>query len=102
MSGLPRLPDNLKPTNLSNPYADYTVDDLYSFLNGYKLTRSPGEKSEYSNLGQGLLGHLLALQAHSTYDQLLSDRIATPLKMSSNPNQAGQTFASAIGSRSHG
>jgi len=83
MSGLPRLPDNLKPKNLSNPYADYTVDDLYSFLNGYKLTRSPGEKSEYSNLGQGLLGHLLALQAKSTYGQLLSDRIATPLKMSS-------------------
>jgi serine-type D-Ala-D-Ala carboxypeptidase/endopeptidase len=83
MSGLPRLPDNLKLTNLSNPYADYKVDNLYSFLNGYKLTRSPGEKSEYSNLGQGLLGHLLALQAKSTYGQLLSDRIATPLKMSS-------------------
>ena len=83
MSGLPRLPDNLKLTNLSNPYANYTVDDLYSFLNGYKLTRSPGEKSEYSNLGQGLLGHLLALQAGSTYEKLLSDRIATPLEMSS-------------------
>jgi D-alanyl-D-alanine-carboxypeptidase/D-alanyl-D-alanine-endopeptidase len=80
---LPRVPDNLKLTNLENPYANYTVDDLYSFLNGYKLTRSPGEKSEYSNLGQGLLGHLLALQAHSTYEQLLSDRIATPLRMSS-------------------
>ena len=83
MSGLPRLPENLKPTNLSNPYAGYTVDDLYSFLNGYKLTRSPGEKSEYSNVGQGLLGHLLALQANSTYEQLLIDRIATPLLMSS-------------------
>ena len=83
MSGLPTLPDNFKPANPLNPYADYTVDDLYSFLNGYKQTRSPGEKSEYSNLGMGLLGHLLALQAHSTYDQLLNDRIATPLKMAS-------------------
>jgi|GEM_PF-115332 CubicO group peptidase (beta-lactamase class C family) len=83
MSGLPRIPGNLKPTNLSNPYADYTVDDLYSFLNSYKLTRPPGEKSEYSNLGAGLLGHLLALQANSTYEKLLVDRIATPLKMSS-------------------
>ena len=44
MSGLPRLPDNLKPTNLSNPYADYTVDDLYSFLNGYMLTRVTGRE----------------------------------------------------------
>jgi serine-type D-Ala-D-Ala carboxypeptidase/endopeptidase len=83
MSGLPRVPDNLKLTDLSNPYAAYTVKDLYSFLNGYKLTRPPGAKSEYSNVGQGLLGHLLALQAKSTYDQLLSDRIAAPLGMSS-------------------
>ena len=83
MSGLPPLPDNLKSTNLDNPYADYTFDDLYSFLNGYKQTRSPGEVCEFSILGAGLLGHLLELKANSPYDQLLIDRIATPLKMSS-------------------
>ena len=28
-SGLPRLPDNLKPTDVTNPYADYAADDAY-------------------------------------------------------------------------
>jgi CubicO group peptidase (beta-lactamase class C family) len=82
-SGLPRLPDNLKMTNPDNPYADYTVEDLYTFLNAHKIGRAPGKKSEYSNLGQGLLGHLLARQASCTYEQLLQDRIAAPLDMTS-------------------
>src|ERR1700726_4781311 len=28
-SGLPRVPDNLSPKEPTNPYADYSVDDLY-------------------------------------------------------------------------
>ncbi|HEX8830162.1 MAG TPA: serine hydrolase domain-containing protein, partial [Longimicrobium sp.] len=36
-SGLPRLPANLRPANASNPYADYTVQQLYAFLSGYTL-----------------------------------------------------------------
>jgi len=83
VSGLPRLPDNMKFKNPENPYADYTTEDLNAFLKNYQLTRAPGEKSEYSNLGTGLLGQLLASQAHSPYEQLLRERIATPLDMSS-------------------
>ena len=81
VSGLPRLPDNLDATDPHNPYADYTDEDLYAFLDSYQLTRAPGEKSEYSNLGQGLLGQLLSRQASGTYEELLRDRIATPLDM---------------------
>ena len=83
VSGLPRIPDNMKFGNPGNPYADYLEKDLYSFLNNYKLAQAPGTKSEYSNLGQGLLGHLLSLQAKSTYEDLVRNRIAVPLKMSS-------------------
>lgn len=78
-SGLPSLPDNFDPTDAGNPYASYTADDLYQFLNSYKLTRAPGEKYEYSNLGMGLLGQLLSLQSGQTYGQLLSERITGPL-----------------------
>ena len=60
-SGLPRVPSNLKPAHADNPYADYTVDDMYAFLSSYQLTRDPGAKYEYSNLGGGLLGPALAL-----------------------------------------
>ena len=79
-SGLPRLPDNLKPANLSNPYADYSESQMYEFLNGHKLRRPPGQY-EYSNYGVGLLGHLLARKMGKTYEQSLIDKICKPLGM---------------------
>lgn len=82
-SGLPRLPDNLKPANMDNPYADYSVAQLYDFLNRHDLRRDPGEQYEYSNLGVGLLGHALALRAGKSYEDLLRERVLAPLGMTS-------------------
>jgi serine-type D-Ala-D-Ala carboxypeptidase/endopeptidase len=82
-SGLPRLPGNFKIVDPENPYADYTPEMLHEFLGGHKPQRAPGEKSEYSNLGAGLLGHLLARKAESSYEDLLCERITKPLGMSS-------------------
>jgi CubicO group peptidase (beta-lactamase class C family) len=83
VSGLPRLPDNLKPADPANPYADYDAPKLYDFLSRYQLTRDPGEKYEYSNLAVGLLGHALALKAGMSYEDLLRRRIFDPLRMDS-------------------
>lgn len=80
-SGLPRLPTNLRPANPANPYADYTPKQLYDFLSSYTLTRDIGSKFEYSNLGVGLLGHVLALRAAKGYDATLRERILEPLGM---------------------
>lgn len=80
-SGLPRLPDNLKPANPLNPYADYTVEQLYDFLSKHELRREIGEKYEYSNLGAGLLGHILSLRAKMSYEDLVKKRILEPLGM---------------------
>src|ERR1700722_12862122 len=80
-SGLPRIPTNLKPKDPRNPYADYSVDDLYEFLSGYELPRDPGSELEYSNLGAGLLGHLLACRDGTDYERLIRSRIARPLSM---------------------
>lgn len=80
-SGLPRLPGNLNPADPNNPYADYTVKQLYEFLSGYTLDRDVGEKYEYSNLGAGLLGHILALRAGVDYETLVMTRILKPLGM---------------------
>jgi serine-type D-Ala-D-Ala carboxypeptidase/endopeptidase len=84
-SGLPRLPGNLSPLKLvsSNPYSDYGPEQLYQFLSGYRLTRDIGSKYEYSNLGVGLLGHILALKAGTNYEALVIERICNPLKMAS-------------------
>jgi CubicO group peptidase (beta-lactamase class C family) len=80
-SGLPRMPDNLTPKDNDNPYADYTVAQMYAFLARYTLPRDPGEKYEYSNLGVGLLGHALALRAGKSYEQLVTERVLAPLGM---------------------
>lgn len=82
-SGLPSLPSNIAPKDLSNPYADYTVQQMYDFLSHYELRRDPGAQYEYSNLGAGLLGHALALRAGTSYEDLLRKRILDPLKMKS-------------------
>jgi CubicO group peptidase (beta-lactamase class C family) len=80
-SGLPRLPSNLHPADPTNPYADYDGPKLLAFLASYQLTRDPGEKYEYSNLGVGLLGFALAQRAHMSYEQLVIERIFKPLHM---------------------
>lgn len=87
-SGLPRLPDNLTPASLENPYADYTKEHFYAFLSKHRLTRDIGVEYEYSNLGFGLLGHALALNADvrdadASYETLVRNRITTPLGMDS-------------------
>lgn len=81
-SGLPRLPTNFAPKDPQNPYADYSVEQMYAFLSGYSLTRAIGETYEYSNLGVGLLGHILALRAGTDYETLVRKRICQPLGMS--------------------
>src|SRR5688572_2812635 len=82
-SGLPHIAGNLNPKRADQPFADYTVEELNAFLSGYKLTREPGTKFEYSSLGAGLLGHVIALKAGSDYESLVVDRICRPLKMDS-------------------
>ncbi len=81
-SSLPRLPNNMKPADPANPYADYSIDQLYQFLSNYTLPRDIGSQFEYSNLGGGLLGHILARRAGMDYEALVRSRILVPLKMS--------------------
>ncbi len=78
-SGLPRMPNNFRPKDPGNPFADYTPELLYEFLSKYELPRAIGEKFEYSNTGVGLLGHLLERASGKTYEQLVVERIANVL-----------------------
>ena len=80
-SGLPRMPTNFHPKDQANPYADYTVPQMYEFLTGFELTRDPGMQFEYSNLGVGLLGHVLSIAAGKSYEDLERDRVWKPLGM---------------------
>jgi len=80
-SALPRMPDNFTPADSSNPFADYTVEQMYEFLSKHELQRDIGAEAEYSNLAVGLLGHTLALVSAKSYEALVRERILEPLGM---------------------
>lgn len=91
-SGLPRLPSNLFPKNITNPYADYGSAKLKAFLADYHLPRDPGTSYEYSNLGFGLLGYALAQSNRTTYGDLVERQILHPLGM----KLSGTSFTDAM------
>jgi len=88
-SGLPFEPTNLKgiagrPFDPYSPYSNYTTTLLYEYLSGSLILQyTPGERRTYSNLGGGLLGHILTLATGKTYEQLLGETICVPLGMRS-------------------
>jgi serine-type D-Ala-D-Ala carboxypeptidase/endopeptidase len=82
-SGLPPMPRNFTSGDLADPYANYSVDDLYQFLSTYKLSYKIGSRFRYSNLGVGLLGHALARRAGKGYEPLMRERILSPLGLDS-------------------
>ncbi len=64
-----------------DPYADVTAADLYDAFRTMALSRDPGAKYAYSNLGAGLLGLALARRAGTDYDGLIRARVCGPLGM---------------------
>ena len=91
-SGLPRLPTNFHPAVSGDPYADYDVQRLYEFLGHYQPSVASPQPMSYSNLGAGLLGHILERIHGKTYAELLAERVTKPLGMADtvialNPEQ---------------
>jgi len=78
-SGLPRLPTGFEPADMANPYADFDRAKLAAYLKTARLESVPGQRYQYSNLGAGLLGAILAERASTTYGALLRERISAPL-----------------------
>lgn len=73
-SGLPRQPD-------LGGRRRFTVPEMLRFLNHYRLTRKPGSRYEYSNLGYGLLAYALERATGRNWEQLVERRIGRPLGM---------------------
>jgi serine-type D-Ala-D-Ala carboxypeptidase/endopeptidase len=78
-SGLPRMPDNFKPTNPDNPYADYGAVNLYQYISEHGLEKVGSPKFLYSNLGVGLLGQALSNRAGVPYPTLLAQQVTVPM-----------------------
>ena len=82
-SGLPNFPYNLASKSPLNPFAGYSEDRLAAFLTSYRLPRRPGAAWDYSSLGVGLLGDLLARREDTGYEVLVKSRVLNPLGMTS-------------------
>ena len=86
-SGLPFEPTNVKdnkehPFDPYSPYRYYDTTRLYDYLSHQVVLQStPGEKRTYSNLGGGLLGHVLTFISAKSYEELLFESICAPLGM---------------------
>jgi serine-type D-Ala-D-Ala carboxypeptidase/endopeptidase len=82
-SGLPSLPKNMmdKMTDDKDPYKDLSINDLYDYLKTCNENTHVGE-SNYSNLGMGLLGHILELKYGKKYEDIVIAEMCSKLDMS--------------------
>jgi|GEM_PF-1717548 len=91
-SGLPRLPTNFSTDDFfaDDPYRNYDLELMLVFLKEFKFPEKPCQTKEacafdyeYSNLGSGLLGFLLAEKLNQmTFEAYLKRELLTPLQMS--------------------
>ncbi|MBI4613086.1 MAG: serine hydrolase [Planctomycetes bacterium] len=83
-SALPAVPDDFltRKHDPTNPYGSYSFDEMVAFVEAYKLPRAPGTQFEYSNIGMGLVGHVLETKVYETdLDTAFAARICVPLEM---------------------
>lgn len=84
-SGLPRMPDNFLLAAMqspTNPFKAYSDSMLYDYLqNTLTLEFESGTDNQYSNLGTGLLGFVLANISGHSFAKLLDDIIFSPFNM---------------------
>ncbi|HVW98789.1 MAG TPA: serine hydrolase domain-containing protein [Mucilaginibacter sp.] len=94
-SGLPSVPPNLRAsmTDQFNPYKDYTLNGMYTYLKTCKPETPPGEKYAYSNLGVGLLGSILQQVTGKTFEQMVTEIITRPLGMFSTAQYLNPLFS---------
>ena len=82
-SGLPENQDSIKlySTSQRNPFKKKDIKTLYDFISKLDLVRIPGKKYVYSNIGMGLLGHVLAKRTDLGYERYIVERLFKPLRM---------------------
>jgi serine-type D-Ala-D-Ala carboxypeptidase/endopeptidase len=92
-SGLPRLPPNLAPADMRDPYADYTQEKLLAALaRSAADVKAPADYA-YSNYGASVLGQALAAAWGQPYSEALRRHVLDPLGLTQTT--LGMTGAAA-------
>lgn len=81
-SGLASFPKSFLPKMIDklNPYKHLIMQDLYNYLERCDENSEVG-KYTYSNLGMGLLGHILELKTGKSYEEIIKQEIVEKLAM---------------------
>ncbi len=79
-SGLPSEPPATL-RNAKNPYVNYTAEKLNRYVGNLPVNQAFGYKYNQSLIGMGLLGQALSIKSGKTYENLLKEKILTPLSM---------------------
>lgn len=81
-SGLPSFPTSFisKIQDELNPYKYLTEQDLYDYLANCEENTEIGSYN-YSNLGMGVLGHILEIRTGKPYETIVKDEILEKLGM---------------------
>ena len=80
-SGLPEMPLNLNE-NKKDAYANYSLDDLYHFLNNFHPDFQTGLHYEFSPLGIAMIANGFAWKFDTDYETLLKTNLLSPLELS--------------------
>ena len=79
-AGLPQEP----PTGFfsgKNPYKDYTLDKLNTYVSNLSPNESYGYEYQYSMTGMAILGEAMSYKMKMSYDALIKEKILDPLGM---------------------
>ncbi|HYV91645.1 MAG TPA: serine hydrolase [Chitinophagales bacterium] len=79
-SGLPETPFNLHE-NRKDAYANYSLDDLYRFLNSFRPNFQTGLHYEFSPLGIAMLANGFSWKFNTDFESLLKTNLLSPLQL---------------------
>jgi CubicO group peptidase (beta-lactamase class C family) len=82
-ASLPREAPNLDDyiTDELNPYQLYPETALYDFLGNFSPEVNYGSAYQYSNIGYGLLGHVMGLITGKSFDEMVQESLFDVLGM---------------------
>jgi CubicO group peptidase (beta-lactamase class C family) len=67
--------------DMNDPYKNYSKEMVLAYMKKIMPDTFPGAKSEYSNLGMGLLGIIEEKVYDKNYEELITENICKPLLM---------------------